>query len=83
MFSISKEQGLKKMYVRLFHNQLLIKTVGNMTVLPRVSESMGTAFGVEQKLLSQGCPKNKAWFSLLRCYSSKVNFISLLSLTQA
>ena len=87
MFFISKEQGLKKyiyVCVCLFHNQLLIKTTDNMTVFPRARELVGTALGVEQKLHSQGGPQNTAWFSSLRCYSSKVDFISLLpGLTQA
>lgn len=59
---MSKKQGLKKIYVRSFHNQLLIKTACDMTVLPRMSESMGTVFWVEQKPVSQGCPRTKHGF---------------------
>lgn len=70
--------------VCLFHNQLLIKTTNNKTVFPRGRESVGTPLGVEQKLPSQGSPQNTAWFSSLRCYSRKVDFISPLpGLTQA
>lgn len=54
MFSISKEQGLTKIYVCLFHNQRLIKAVRGMIVLPREGSQWEQLFKEDRRYSVSG-----------------------------